>query len=180
MGYNRTKVRKMVGMNWRSRPLGGCRLFGAGRIPRPMSPVSPGRVVPLRDIRTGNQAASDAEQVRPDRKLRTTSREAESREVLQVESRTSANTVGPRPIVATVSQCGGNGIPRLGTNQKAAKSAGVATGKGQKGIHPSRAETSRWKAPGRAMTRTRSIRSEHAGGSGNGVVRLGMKTQREG
>ena len=52
--------------------------------------------------------------------FRTTSREVESREVLQVETRAVANTVGRRPIVATVSQCGGNGIPRLGTNQKAA------------------------------------------------------------
>jgi len=41
--------------------------------------------------------------------FRTTSREAELRGAPKVERGATADTVGPRPIVATVSQCGGNG-----------------------------------------------------------------------
>jgi hypothetical protein len=62
----------MVGMNWRSRPLGYDRVFEPRLVRGQCHPFPRGGSHRSERKRPGNEAVSDAEQVRPDRGLRTT------------------------------------------------------------------------------------------------------------
>jgi hypothetical protein len=62
----------MVGMNWRSRPLGYHRVFEPWRVRGQCHPFPRDGSLRPACKRPGDEAVSDAERVRPDQKFRTT------------------------------------------------------------------------------------------------------------
>jgi hypothetical protein len=109
-----------------------------------------------------------------------TNRETESREGSSNGSRRGiqANTVGRnRPVVATVSQCGGKTrILRPMDEAKGRESRPASQPGEEKGIRPSRNESGQRKAPqtGDDHGGDDKVRNEREA-SGNGVVRLGKR-----
>jgi hypothetical protein len=172
----------MVGMNWRSRPLGYHRIFESWMVRGQCHPFPRSGSHRSACKRPGNEAVSDAgwspaglEQIPHNlSRNRVTHRTSELWRKGGEHSRSKTDHCYCEPVWW-------ERIPRpMDDKRRAAQSARCRNREGGKGNHSSRTETTRWKAPGKVMTAGGSIRFERTGGSGNGIVRLRRERQCEG
>jgi hypothetical protein len=113
---SRVRARRMVGTNWRSRPLGGCRSFVDGG---PEADVTGscggGRTSPSCDKGTRRRAGANRDTIKQVAWARETNRQPSDAVLPRFRAVRWTQSVGT-PEVATVSQCGGSDLTVLDEN----------------------------------------------------------------